>query len=825
MAQRASSTARTTTAVRPDRAARSSADASADARAIPLDLTPIVEPYKGSSRRLAIRVERVPPLARLSRGRNNGDGSWSLATDELEGLAYIAPDNFRTTHTLSVRVVSVEDAATVAVLDYAVSPSVTPVDLLPARIASGRAASNDIKLSRIEDELERVRAALTAHESVLAETLQKAGQVAAGASQEAIERELTKARADWEAERDRQLGETASFWTAELQRCRDSWQAEHDTQLVELGERARKELEDARERWQSETAAALAKAERNWKSGEAARLAAVEAQWKEHFATKPAPARVNADEAAARERLKTELNQARHELSDALSILAERESALAQSRLERQQEIERLKTEKDAALRAAERTWKAEEEKRLAQAEARWRAESETLLAELKTQYDRAEASLKEARAEASSRVGQAQIDAQNARDRAERELRELKAQFSTLQKRLVEREAEISQLVTNAAESASHGRVEIQRALRQAEESWQSEEAARLAAAKAIWRKDSVRLAAEARADGDLVRDQQASELARLREDLAAQQASLAEREVELDRMRKESEQTFGFLKRQSEDALRQAERAWKTEEAARLSVAKAQWNDDLSDALAEATQRYQQAETALAQQRSRTEADLRRGGDNDHLNREVAVLQAALATCEKELAQLRAALGETQDDGTLEPQAILDPLASRNYSDLRDEDAELEPEPAVNRALLRDVFVIALVVVVGILALPVIESYLPYDWQVQIAELAGSVSTEPPPKVVTPTPPRPPVPQLHMERVTSTAHMRESPSSSADIVANLTSGTEVAVFEQQGKWTRVQVNPRSAMPTQGWVFTSRLAELDDPGAPDKTH
>ena len=825
MAQRASGIARTTAAVRPDRAARSSADANADARAIPLDLTPIVEPYKGSSRRLAIRVERVPPLARLSRGRNNGDGSWSLATDELDGLAYIAPDNFRSTHTLSVRVVSVEDAATVAVLDYAVSPNVTPMDLLPARIASSRAASNDTKLSRIEDELERVRAALTAHESVLAETLQKAGQAAAGASHEAIERALAKARADWEAERDRQLGETASFWTAELKRCRDSWQAEHDTQLVALGERARKELEEARERWQSEAAAALAKAERNWKSGEAARLAAVEAQWKERLATKPALARANADEVAAREHLETELHRTRQELSDALSTLAERESALAQSRLEHQQDIERLKVENDAALRGAERAWRAEEEKRLSQAEVRWRAESESLYAELKTQADRAEASLKEARAEASSRVGQAQIDAQNARDRAEHELRELKVQFSTLQKRLIEREAEISQLVAKAAESTTNGRLEIQRALRQAEETWKSEEDARLAAAKAVWRKDSVRLAAEARAEGDLAREQQASELAQLREGLAARQASLAEREVELDRLRRESEQAFDILKRQSEDALRQAERAWKAEEAARLSAAKAQWNDDLSAALAEATQRYQQAETALAQQRARTEADLRRGGDGDHLNREIAVLQAALATCEKELAQLRAALGETQDDGTLEPQAILDPLAARSYADRRDEESELEPEPAINRKLLRDVFVIALVVVVGILALPFIESYLPYDWQVQIAELTGSVSTEPQAKVVMPTPPRPPVPQLHMERVTSTAHMRASPSSSADIVSNLTSGTEVAVFEQQGKWTRVEVNPRSAMPTQGWVFTSHLAELDDPDAPDKTH
>jgi uncharacterized protein YgiM (DUF1202 family) len=828
MAQRATSIVRSVAGVRPDRSTRLSVDAGAEARAIPLDLTPIIEPYKGSSRRLSLRVERVPPFARLSRGRNNGDNSWSLATDELEDLAYIPPDNFQSTHTLLVRVVSVEDASTVAVLEYAVSPQTTSQNMAPARPATaarGASASSDLKLSRIEDELERVRAALTAHESVLSETLQKAGQAAAGASQQAIERELTKARADWDAERDRQLAETSTFWKAELQRCRDSWQAEHDTQLVELEERSRKELEAARQRFQSDASAALAKAERSWKADEAARLAAAEAQWKQQASVRPATS-ASVEERAARERAEAELNRVRAELTDALASAAERESALAQSRLQRQQELERLKADSEAALITAQKAWRAEEEKRLAQAQARWREESEGLLAELKAQCERAEASLQEARAETSSRVGQAQIDAQNARDRAERELRDIKAQFSTLQKRLAEREAEIAQVMVRAEETSARSHRDMQAALKQAEEVWRSEETARLAAAKAIWSKDAARLAAEARAEGDAARGQRSAELAQLRQDMAALRALASEKEAENDRLRADADRAIEEMRQRSEAALSQAERAWKTEEAARLSSARAQWNDDMSAALAEATQRYQQAETALAQQRARTEAALRRGGDDDQLSREVAVLQAALATCEKELSQLRAALGETRDDGTLEAQAILEPLAARAMPMRHDED-DVEPEPAINRALMRDVFVIALVVVVAILALPFIESYLPDDWQMQIAQLTGSISTETATKTSLPQPlPAPMLPRLHMEQTSATTNIRATPSATGDLVIKLQAGTDVAVFEQQGKWTHVKLNPRSAQPTEGWVLTSRLSDPDDVGAaPDKAH
>jgi hypothetical protein len=42
--------------------------------------------------RITLRVEGLPQLARLSAGQNNGDRTWSLSLDELEGLLYFPPD-------------------------------------------------------------------------------------------------------------------------------------------------------------------------------------------------------------------------------------------------------------------------------------------------------------------------------------------------------------------------------------------------------------------------------------------------------------------------------------------------------------------------------------------------------------------------------------------------------------------------------------------------------------------------------------------------------------------------------------------------------------
>ena len=76
-------------------------------RAVPLDLASLVARYRRQGR-ISLRVERLPHRARLSRGQNNGDHSWSLSFDELEGLHYLAPKDLVGEHTLLIRIVSLD---------------------------------------------------------------------------------------------------------------------------------------------------------------------------------------------------------------------------------------------------------------------------------------------------------------------------------------------------------------------------------------------------------------------------------------------------------------------------------------------------------------------------------------------------------------------------------------------------------------------------------------------------------------------------------------------------------------------------------------------
>src|SRR5215469_16733325 len=106
---------------------RARAEAAPAPAGIPLELVPLLSPF-GRDRLLSLRVERLPSRARLSRGRNNGDSSWSLTRDELDGLLYLPPQGAKDTPTLSVRIIGlgVDNGATLAVHDFPVSPAGVP---------------------------------------------------------------------------------------------------------------------------------------------------------------------------------------------------------------------------------------------------------------------------------------------------------------------------------------------------------------------------------------------------------------------------------------------------------------------------------------------------------------------------------------------------------------------------------------------------------------------------------------------------------------------------------------------------------------------------
>src|SRR6185312_11047116 len=96
-----------------------------------LTLRPLLAPFKGRGR-LFLRIEKLPQRATLSAGKRNSDGSWSLASDELDDVTYQVPPQAAGDHVLTIRVTALDggEATTLKVLDFPVSfrtPAVAPV--------------------------------------------------------------------------------------------------------------------------------------------------------------------------------------------------------------------------------------------------------------------------------------------------------------------------------------------------------------------------------------------------------------------------------------------------------------------------------------------------------------------------------------------------------------------------------------------------------------------------------------------------------------------------------------------------------------------------
>ena len=91
--------------------------------AVPLDIAAAV-PSDHSYGRLTIRVEGLLNGGRLTKGQNNGDRTWSLTPDELDGLKYVPPHGGFTSHTLWIRVLAMDEgfANTVGVFALEVDP-------------------------------------------------------------------------------------------------------------------------------------------------------------------------------------------------------------------------------------------------------------------------------------------------------------------------------------------------------------------------------------------------------------------------------------------------------------------------------------------------------------------------------------------------------------------------------------------------------------------------------------------------------------------------------------------------------------------------------
>lgn len=489
-------------ATRPNDLSRGAAKRAIPQDPIPLDLAPLAAPYKKYGR-VSLRVERAPNRARLSKGRNNGDRSWSLALEDLQDLEYYPPDGMEDAHTLAVRVVNLDggEGTTLAVIEIPI-PARKPVaeqedgeaEIPSISAASGGASSTELR--RLRAELAKVTASLAAREIELEETRQKTEEEWTELSSRAIQNELTVARAAWKAELDQRVAAAVAQTTANLEKGRAAWLADQKAQIQQTEGAIKAGIAQSSEQQQRELEKALTDAQKAWKAEEAARLAAAEARWREQSAKLLLEAKQRierADAALAQARADAETSRTQTESEAIRGLRGELVGAKA-ALTARENELDRMR----AAHEEAARQWKRETE--LAQT-----------------------------------------------RDH-DAKLTHLREELASVQTALVAREAELTR--TNAAHEKAREqlRKEMESALSAAESNRKTAEADRLAAAQARWREQSAKEIeeltlrseqAEATLQGRF-RDEAAqargaqSEARLLREDLDRSKAENARREAE---------------------------------------------------------------------------------------------------------------------------------------------------------------------------------------------------------------------------------------------------------------------------------------------------
>jgi Bacterial SH3 domain len=834
---------------------------------IPLDIKSAIAPYRGR-RRLSMRIEGIPQSARLSAGTNNGDGTWSLALDEIEDLSYL-PSEGSGNRALRLRVISKEDdvASTVALLDL-------PVTTMPGTGHSSGRAENpkteakasakiapgpktpELKLIHItergrhdgnpplsDDTADRIARELastrTLWEAELRQHMESAAAEAAlnlrhhqaawteaqecfiAVQQKEIESRVAEAIeiTRWElqaaAELDLQQHKTA--WTEAQERFTGAQQKETESRVAEAIEIARRESQ----------AEAVRTAEQS-RNAESAKLASIEARWRarEEKTQKQADLRL----AALAQQVNAERNELQGELQAAKDDSNKSDSALRAANLALTQQEETWKAKLKTALSEAKGLWAVLEDTRLKEAEDRLLAQFEQTLAE---------------RDQVIANAGHG-ADPANASHTEK---------IEALTRRVEARDFELAQLRTHCDEQAAA----TEASLKDARETWQRAEAERLNAAEAKWQAaSSASLADHAKIDA-LARQVEARnlELAQLRTPCdgqaaateaslkdaretwqraeaerlnvaeakwqAASSASLADqgeidtltsqvaaRDLELAQLRTHCERQAAV----TETALKDAQTTWQRAEAERLKAAEAKWQANLSTSLADYAARCQALELELSQACSTSE--IGRGGDDAYIariNREIKTLKATVADREAALALTQASLDKLRLGRSPD---ILSERAARFKASSQDETSEESDQKSSH--LVRDAIILMVVVVIAILAFPTLESLLPDDLRFQIESLVGShegVQAAPAPAKIKAPPPSAP-------RVTATiirsANMRIAPLPSAAIVSRLKAGLTVAVLEKKGHWQRIDVPASHDKPQQGWVYDANMRNA--PGA-----
>jgi len=673
---------------------------------IPLNLGPMLAVYK-NRRRLSLRIEGMPHLARLSAGRNNGDNSWSLSFSEIDTLSYLPPEGSADeTLTLSVRVIDLDSGgSTLAVLELSVSPSAAEQNHSEVEVSA-----RDTQLRSLREELEQAKSALKARDDDLAQLRQKSQRAESELTRARIEAELGAGRArkgDVDESKFASLNSKLVPRGSDGSESSDNADGAEDSEafLVRKGkakpstvmpaegtlpeEKAQTLFGAARQRWDQEVAAAVAKAEAAWKADEAKRLAAAEAQWQ---AKSSGPLTQNlaqaeeryrrAEKALAEASARNDALVARHresslelerlgkECAELSKGVTERDSAMAETSVAGERSREELQRKTEQMLTRAQEVWRAEESARLAAAEAHWKSQSASAIAALNARAERAEQALAEVGA-------RAQFATQKSAD-SSAEVQSLREECTRIRARLAESEVHLARAQQDFERTREKHERESKDAYGKAEAAWKSDAAARLAAVESAWQQKLAGGLAEANARAEraehalaeLNRRNEASssresetksELEQLRKQCATLKAQIDERAVAFADVHRQFDEARKGWRRETETALAGAEAAWKAGEAARLAVAEKSWEAKAAAALKEAQARREAAEKALADGASRSnsvhaelakisensraqaEALRERVSENDRLRAQISEARALIAKQESAIANAR--------------------------------------------------------------------------------------------------------------------------------------------------------------------------------------
>ena len=799
---------------------------------VPLDVAAITAPFR-KYRGLSIRVEHLAHGAKLSKGRNNGDRSYSLSPDDLDGLEYLPPSRTYDAHTLGVRVISLDggDAETLAVLDLPIAavlaapvaevapklapaeevvpasvPNVTaPPEVVPRPVpAAPIAESPRSDTSARQNELARLRESLAARETELAE----AQRLAAEAQLRAAEAERT--RRTLESERSaaestamralqQRLAQAEADARAQLEQSRSAWEAEQATRAARSGQSAKQAVEEARKQWRQESDAALAELSSRAERAEAALVQA------------RAQVVIKSDD--------TELRRLREQLSSTQANLAARGAELAEARATAELAQDRAR-QAAADLTKAEQGWKAGEAKRFNAAESGWREQTAKAVAEATARLDQAQAGHAEARAQSEARLHQLNV--------AQASLAVRDAELARMREAAEQARAHSS---GEAEQSREHWQREMQAALAAAQESWKTAEAARLAAAETQWKsqmapalaettarlKEVEAALAEARAETERQRNHGEEELRRLRDQLTSTETSLAARETELAQARLVAEHSQATVEqsvegvsaavekarqkwqRDADAALAKAEQTWKAGEGARLADVEERYQTQFGVSLNEAQSRAEHAEQMVAELRALAEG----------LRHELADVQATVANREVEIGEARALLEQERE------RLKQVPVSSQERKPAWKTALE-DRNIALRRKLVRNLSVAACLACIAVLLFPHVQPAVSGAWPqgallgnnlLQMAGLSDRFGFTPAPAPVATAEP-------HATVNVRMANLRANPSTGAAVVTRLARDLEVTPVERRGSWVFVRVG-EGANAQQGWLSSAVLKDV----------